>query len=173
MISTVAVLTCAGSPAAAQVEIVGGRHKTNVNTYQWTVTNSGRQPIVAFEFPRYVVEHLGAPVGWSAELVKKAPDGTPLAQQRVVYRALPNTRGIRPGESAEFSAVITIDKATPGLQTATVEFADGTKLSIPNVEIPWGISWFEKYALLIGMGTLFAMFLAVQVIRSRRKKPAW
>jgi hypothetical protein len=135
------------------------------------VTNHGGRPITRFEFPRYVVDDLGSPQGWTHEIVKTDADGRPIRPHRIVYKAESSLSAIRPGRSLVFEAQINIDKATPGRQPVIIGFDNGSTLEMADVEIPWDYPWLEKHALLIGMGGLFALFLVIQAMRGRRTKP--
>lgn len=164
------ILGLAAHETSAQVTVTGGRDPVEVNFYRWTVTNQGNKPIDRFEFPRYMVDDLGSPDGWSHQIVKTDAAGRSIEPHRIVYKADRPSTALRRGESAVFEAQINIDKATPGRQPVLVGFADGTTLEIADIEVPWDYPWLEKHALLIGMGTLFAIFLLVQMVRSRKPK---
>ena len=169
-----AVASAAGlAPVSrGQVVIDGGRDPVQVNFYRWTVTNRGGRAITRFEFPRYLVDDLASPTGWTHEIVKTDSTGRAIKPHRIVYKANSAASAIHAGGSLVFEAQINIDKATPGRQPVTIGFDDGSTIQIADVEIPWDYPWLEKHALLIGMGSLFAVFLIVQAIRSRRQKPA-
>jgi hypothetical protein len=48
-------------------------------------------------------------------------------------------------------------------------FADGTAHVVGGVELPRSDNFLEKHLLKIGFGVMFAIFIGVQILRSRRR----
>ena len=164
-------------PVAAQVTVDGGRSANNPVMYEWTVTNGNDGRIVAFWIPRHSpAENFEPPDGWECAVADKVKPGTKPTVRALEFRASSPRAAIRSGRSNIFKLLVTMDKATPRSGYAVVEFDDGAVQLIADVEIPGGSSWLRRRALAIGFGTMFAVFLLVQVIRGRRKsasdKPA-
>ncbi len=162
----------AAVPLAAQVAIDGGREPTNPYKYTWTLTNHGSKNITYLEIPHFLGVGFEAPPHWTYEITEQVVEGKPVTTGVVRTRPQSPWYALRPGQSAEFSLTVAVVANPPAPRSGTVKigFADDTVDTIAGVEVPCPVPWLQRHALLLELGAMFALFLLVQALRSRRKK---
>lgn len=173
MLSVVAWATALGTApltAVGQVIIEGGRHPDNSAMYTWTLVNHGDKPITSFQIPHFRGMVFTPPEGWEFEMTHKVEFGSEQKPGIITARA-PRGAALRPHHSAVFTLRIARELPNaPARRAATIGFADDTYQAIEGVEVPWRVPALRKYGLLFVLGIMFAAYLLVQVLRSRRRK---
>lgn len=157
-------------PVAAQVTIEGGRSSNDLSLYAWTITNNTSKPIVSFQIPYYQVRAIVEHEGWTCEVTDQPEVAGKERQRIVLFKVRSPSSAIFPGGTGVLNLRASVTKSAPGIGVATVGFANGTTETVSNVEIPWEFSWLQRHTLLISFGAIFAVFLLVQIVRSRGKK---
>lgn len=160
----------AGHPALAEggVTIVGDTLPDNPAHFRWTVTNESGANIVMFRAPRFLAETAIPPRGWTAEILK----GTSERNGEVVFRADTPADGVFPSSHLDFEVQDTrrvrVGRTKRPL-TVTVGRANGTEQKVVDVLCPTEESAFVRNLPMIGLGSMFVIFLAVQAARKRRR----
>jgi hypothetical protein len=80
--------------------------------------------------------------------------------------------GIPSGGSAKFEMRLARAGALPRPGTVAVRFADGTEVTVANVELPTAQSFLERNAMLIGLAAILVIALLVHLRRRRARRPA-
>jgi hypothetical protein len=138
------------------------------NAYHWTVSNNHTSPIVRVEIPHYRGSLFFAPRGWTStctNLVAVGARDTP-----GICTATATGDGIAPGRSATFNLQLASGSVKRGTGDVVIGYADSSKLTISGVLVTVPETWSDKYITLIGLGTILAVFVAVQFLRSRKKR---
>ena len=156
------------SPAALadrpKVTIVGGADASGHN-YSWTVTNGYTSPIVYVEFPHYHADLFFAPKSWSTETTALVNVGSKDEPGVCIARAESPAAGIPPGRALNFGMRVAPLPTRRGQGTVLIRFADGTESSVTGVGLPQPGSVWDEYASLIGLGTIFLLWI---IFRARR-----
>lgn len=164
----------AGRPVCAempQVTIEGGPD-ANGHGYTWTVTNGRALPIVHVEFPHYRASLFFASEGWKTECTNLVAVGVKsLAGVCAASTDIPAS-GIAAGRSATFSMQIASVGAKRGLGAVVVRFSDGVTQTISGVPVPTAEPPGDRNIPLIGLGTVFMIFIVVRAARRRRARAA-
>lgn len=155
------------------VVIEGGADETGQN-YAWTVTNRHSSTIVRVVFPHFRADLFQAPPGWKTHCTNLARvGGKELPGECTAWVDSPGD-GITPGQSARFAmrttGQATRQGASVGRGTVPITLADGTVLSVKDVEVPQRIGASTRYMPLIGLALVFALGIAWRTFR--RPKPA-
>ncbi|MCP4250590.1 MAG: hypothetical protein GY778_26405 [bacterium] len=155
------------------VQMTGGA-APNGEEYAWTVTNLNRSPIVGLTIPCYRAGMFRAPARWTAR--KEAAQDAAVAEpgtQVYVFAATSPAAHIAWKQSGEFAIRLKPGASvqrTPG--NVHIRFADGTDTVLLGIELPQPESAAEKQVWIIGLATMFAVFIGVQIIRHRRRNRA-
>jgi len=169
LVTTLGPLGSASAQEQPLATVEGGADVTGHN-YTWTVTNQHSSPIVAVEIPHYRADLFFGPDGWStAESTYLVNVGVKDRPGVCKAQAPSKTAGIPRGRSAQFKARINARGAKRGRAEVVVEYADGTRVTVANVEVPRAETLGEKHTLKIGFGVMFALFLGAQAIRHRKR----
>ncbi|UCC29594.1 MAG: hypothetical protein JSU86_15490 [Phycisphaerales bacterium] len=147
-----------------KVTIVGGADASGHN-YSWTVTNEYTSPIVYLEFPHYHADLFFAPESWSTETTALVNVGSKDKPGVCIARAESPAVGILPGRALNFGMRVAPLPTRRGQGTVLVRFADGTESGIAGVGLPQPGSAWDEYASLIGLGTIFLLWI---IFRARR-----
>jgi len=157
------------SDKASEIEIVGTPVAENPNYFRWTITNKSRASIVRFSAPRFMEELVVPPDGWNGEITKSATDNS----RGVQFTVAESKAAIQPGQSLVFQIQDMRPMRTgrtKAPQNVVIGLLDGSEVTIPNVLCPAGESPLVRNLNLIALGAMFAIFLLVQAIRTRRRK---
>jgi len=153
------------------VVIEGGPDPTGHN-YTWTVTNNHASPIVQIEFPHYRASLFTASKGWTTACTNlegigvKDPSG-------VCRAAIENSgAGVPTGRSATFDMQIAGGGAKRGSGEVVVRFADGLTTTVAGVSVPTAEPSGDRNLPLMGLGTVFFIFLIARAARRRRRAQA-
>lgn len=169
-VALLTVLLLPTSIAAASdpmVTITGGADPTG-HHYTWTLTNHHTSRVVFVEFPHYHVGMFFAPDGWSTdESTSILSVQATLKPGVCVARAQSPEDGTPPGASTVFRAQLGPYGAPRGPGVVRVQFADGTETLVRGVELPQAPSTGERFVPLIGLGSIFIVWLIVR--KTRRK----
>lgn len=168
---TLTVLACSSplQECPADVTVEGGMDPTNRHYYSWTVTTTNDEPIVGVEIPHYRGLIFTVPRGWSKEVTERASGSAEVEVGRLRATS-PTGGGIRRGQSATFSIQLHARGASAQRGIVIVEFADGTRVSIADVEYPGKEPWLTRNMTLVGMIGLVVAALVVHLVRSGRAK---
>ncbi len=151
------------------VTITGGVDAVNSQNYAWKVTNNHDQPIVSIQFDHYRADTLVCPDGWSQDWKNRSMVGGKNAPGFVRAYVEKPADGIPANRSESFQMRISLSSnvmARPG--KAIVKFADGTEVTVDNVEVPSAQSLLERNAMVIGMAVLFVVALTWHASRRKR-----
>ncbi|MCB9867342.1 MAG: hypothetical protein H6816_12005 [Phycisphaerales bacterium] len=155
--------------AEETVTVEGDTLPDNPAEFRWTVTNHSGSNIVMFKAPRFLASITLPPPGWSGEILK----GTTDRNGEAVFRADSPAAGIWPGRSLSFE-VHDLRRMRVGRtkRPLTVEIgrADGTQETVAGVLCPAEESFLAQNIPLIGLASMFGIFLLIQAVRKRRKK---
>lgn len=168
---TLTVLACLSpvQECPADVSVEGGMDPANRHFYSWTVTNDNVSPIITVEIPHYRGLIFTVPSGWSKEVTERASGSTEVDVGRLLATAPPDA-GIRRGQSAIFSIQLHARGASAQRGDVIVEFSDGTRVTIANVEYPGKEPWLTRYMTLVGMIGLAVVAVVIHLRRSGRAK---
>lgn len=165
------VLLLTGGVASAQeagVTITGGADDTGHN-YTWRVANKSTVPIVSVVFPQYMADLFTAPADWTTESTNlRGLGGGP---GECTATAADPDRGIAPGKEAIFTLRVAPKGARRGKGEVAVSFADGRQVRV-TAQVPTQEPFVERHIPLIGLGVMFALFLAYQARKSRKQQLA-
>lgn len=169
--ATLTVLACSSplQECPADVTVEGGMDPTNRHYYSWTVTNTNDEPIVAVEIPHYRGLIFTVPPGWFKDVTERAGGSAEVDVGRLLATA-PTGGGIRRGQSATFSIQLHARGASAQRGNVIVGFADGTSVTIADVECPGKESWLTQNMTLVGMIGLVVAALVVHLLRRGRAK---
>jgi len=175
-LASVVLLVLAGAlPALAQsskVEITGGIDNTN-QKYAWTMTNHSASPIVYVEIPHYHADLFTTPPGWEQKCTNlRMIGGGDDAPGVCTATMAAGNIGIPPGGTAQFGLRIAREGANRGRDVVKVRLADGTALELTDVELPVAPTFFEQFGTVLGLSALLVAFIAVQIVRQRRRRAA-
>jgi hypothetical protein len=156
---------------ASGVAITGGQDEQDRFRYAWSVTNNGDSPITYFEIPHFRGNLFVPPDGWVNEITQQNGVTPGEVVEGVWMSTCENPEScIQPGKSQSFVLTIaTRGGSTPQQRNAIIGFADGSRINVPGVECPIQEPWYSRYVMPLSMGVMFALFLIVQIIRSRKK----
>jgi hypothetical protein len=156
-----------------KVTIKGGVDPDNPQYFSWTVTNRHTAPIVFMGFPQYHGDSFWAPDGWGQEWKNQAKVGGGEDAPGWVRTSVSDpAEGIPPGGSARFEMRIARAGALPRSGKIAVRFADGTEVTVANVEVPAAASFLERNAMLIGLAAILVIAVLVHLRRRRARRPA-
>ena len=171
-LTAIALLACwmyvAGQALAVDVPnvtITGGADPSGYK-YTWVVNNKHLSPIVYIEFPHYHGALFFAPDGWVTECTALVNVGYKDEQGTCSASAEAPAAGVAPKRSTTFDMRIARLPTRRGKGTVLIRFADGVTTRVRSVELPVRESVGDKYAPLIGLGTIFLVWM---IIRSRRR----
>ena len=151
------------------VTINGGVDETHKH-YAWTVTNNYTKKIVSITFPHFGANLFFAPDGWKVDCTNLVAVGVSNPTGTCKATAESDRYSLSQSKSAEFSMQAGYQRAKRGTGSVTVNFEDGTQFIVRKVELPVAESTIDKNLPLIGLGTMFALYLLFTLLR--RKKPA-
>jgi hypothetical protein len=140
------------------------------NAYHWTINNKHTSPIVRVEIPHYRGSLFFAPKGWTSSCTNLVAVGAPDAPGVCTATASATDDGIAPGRSATFSMQLATGTVKRGAGDVVIGFADASTQNIGGVVVPVPETLGDRYISLIGLGTILAGFVAVQVFRSRKNR---
>lgn len=166
-------LSTARGQSMSGASVVGERDDTG-QFYEWTVTNTGDQPIVGIELPHFRVDLWTAPDGWSTDKSTNI-QGMPGVREESGFlraEATSPTAAIMPGASKTFKARINRKGAPRGHGKVTLTRADDTKLIVQNVVMPAQETWLDQYIMPIGLGVLLLIIVASQAMKKRKPTAA-
>lgn len=140
------------------VTISGGADASG-HHYTWTIRNRHSSPIVYVEIPHHRADLFTPPDGW-----------TQSRPERGVLAATADSVdvGITSGRPGVFYMRISAGGAGRGTGTIRVRFQDGTEVQVGGVTLPQPPS--DRYAAPIGLSAIFALWLAVRILRRRRSR---
>lgn len=166
-------LACFASITTAQeplVTIEGGADQTGT-MYQWTVTNHHTSPIVYVEFPHYRANIFFAPDGWSTnESTNLVGIGVTQQHGKCIAKINADEDGIVSNQQAIFSMKVWNDQVRRIKGTAYVKFYDQRVVSVKDVELPAPLALSDQYISLIGLGTIFLLWIVFQIVKSLKNK---
>ena len=140
-------------------------HRDEGRWFLWTVTNQAAKPITYFKAPHDYGYTVNPPDGWDFGLADRGRHGV------IECEATTELQAIRRGHRAEFRLEVQGDYQ-PAPRPVMIGFADGTKIELAGVLCPMREPFLRNHFPAIGLGVIFAAFLVVQAIRSRKKPPA-
>jgi len=149
----------------SKIAIEGERVAENVRHFRWTVTNNGKAPIIRFRAPSYLSSETIPPEGWTGI----PPKGGAPGEREFEFVADSNRHAIRTGQTLSFEVHDRRLRGTTKRRSVTIELLGGEVLTIDDVWCPAPESFVERNVPLIGLTTMFAIFLLVQALRKKRK----
>jgi len=160
---------CASAPGREPVEVTAEVEAAG-RAYSWTVSNRSTSPIVYVAIPHYAGSLFFAPDGWDTNdstcLVSTGAEDRP---GRCVAHVKDRAAGIHPGGSATFRLQLAPRGVKRGTGSVTVRFADRTTATVRGVALPQPEPVGDKYMTLIGLGTIFAVWLVGRSWAKRRR----
>jgi hypothetical protein len=158
----------AGMP---QVTIEGGPDATG-QSYVWTVTNNHASAIVHIEFPHYRANLFFAPNGWTTECTNLEAVGVRDPTGVCSASIEDSMGGHAESRSTTFRMQIGGRGAKRGLGAVVVRFADGVTQTIAGVPVPTAEQLGDRNVPLIGLSTMFIIFVVARAARHRRARAA-
>ncbi|MGE3181888.1 MAG: hypothetical protein AB7N71_09675 [Phycisphaerae bacterium] len=144
--------------AQPRVKIVGGKNLDG--NYDWRITNHTDSPIVKLTFPHYQADLFSTPEGWEQDCTFLVNVGVPDEVGNCVAIAPTPALGIAKGENAKFEMrIMNNPRAVRGSNTVLVEFADGRKEAIPDVELPVPPPKYDGVIMIAAFGLLILLFI--------------
>ncbi len=168
-LSLLAVMSAAPRAAADEVRavITAVVDETGQN-YGWTVTNRYYSPIVSIEFAHYKGHLLFAPEGWSVDCTNLFRIGW--QDETGVCRATCDSpaAGIVGQRSEVFKMHVGDRGVAPGPGNFLVRFVSGESYTVTGVPLPARYEVEGKYASLLGLGSIFLLWLIYRWLSRRR-----
>ncbi len=155
------------SPSPVSVE--GGPDGLG-NAYHWTVSNNHTSLIVRVEIPHYRGSLFFAPKGWTSSCTNLVAVGARDATGVCTATATATGDGIAPGRSATFNLQLASGSVKRGSGEVVIGFADATTHKMSGVLVPVPETLGDRYIPLIGLGTILAAFVVIQVFKSRKNR---
>ena len=140
------------------------------HTYHWTISNNHASPIVRVEIPHYRASLFFAPKGWTSTCTNLVAVGAIDAPGLCIASATAIVDGIAPGRSVQFGMQLGSASVKRGTGDVVIGYADSSKLTISGILVPVPETLSDKYIPLIGLGTILAVFVVVQVLKSRKNR---
>lgn len=154
------------APAAVSIE---GGPETASNAYRWTITNNHGSPIVRVELPQYRGSLFFPPTGWTSSCTNLVAVGAPDAPGTCTAIAKSESQGIALGRSSSFGLQLASGSVKRGFGEVVIGFADSSTHRVGGVMVPVPETLGDRYIPLIGLGTILALYVGVQITRSRKK----
>jgi hypothetical protein len=154
-----------------QVTIEGGPDATG-QSYEWTVTNNHASGIVRLEFPHYRANLFFAPNGWKTECTNLEAIGVRDPTGVCTASIEDSMGGNAESRSATFRMQIGGRGAKRGPGAVVVRFADGVTQTIVGVPVPTAEQLGDRNVPLIGLGTVFIIFVVARAAKRRRARAA-
>lgn len=154
--------------APSPVTIEGGP-ETGGNAYRWTITNNHGSPIVRVEIPQYRGSLFFPPTGWTSSCTNLVAVGAPDAPGTCTATAKTEMQGIASGRSSTFGLQLASGAVKRGFGDVVIGFADSSTQRVGGVMVPVPETLGDRYIPLIGLGTILALYVVVQLIRGRKK----
>jgi len=152
------------------VTITGGSADSGHN-YTWSVTNRYTSPIVRITFPHYRATVFDVPDGWNGKCTHLLGSGSTDEPGTCTAELLAPESSIQRGTSELFTMRVWQSGTQRTRATVSIWFADGTQLDVPGVELPARESFGDRYVSLLGLGSIFLVWLMVRAVRG--KKVTW
>lgn len=173
---TVCMATGAGDTqtAYAQTDLVtiqGGRQQKNRQVWQWTVTNRGQSPIVYMRFLHFRGDIFSYPKDrWNEEITNRNEVGMVQRNGTFILRAKDPSTGVQPRQSLEIGIQVAARGAFSVLSDVEIRFADGTAVTVLDVDCPQEQPIWERNTLLLGFGAMFVVLVIYRSLKGRRLK---
>jgi len=149
------------------VMIKGGSSDSGHN-YTWSVTNRYASPIVRITFPQYRATVFDVPDGWDRDCTHLLGSGSPDEPGTCTAEAIAPGTGIERGTSESFTMRVWQSGTQRTRGTVSIRFADGTQLDVAGVELPAREAFGDRYVSLLGLGSIFLVWLMVRAVRSKK-----
>ena len=151
---------------AADALIEGGADAAGFS-YEWTITNQRDSIIVQIEIPHHGASLLFAPEGWTVHCTNLVglgvADPTGICTASVDHSG----EGIAPHRTAKIRMQIASAGAKRGRGNVLVRFADGTEVTITDIEIPTAEPGGDRNVPLYGLGAIMVIIIAARSARRR------
>jgi hypothetical protein len=141
------------------------------HNYTWTLHHNHTAPLVEVRFDHFRVDTFLAPEPhlrrWNFDLTNKnsfgnKPGVCTLTPQR-------DNPGLRRGENLEFFIRVCPAGAPRGQGQIHFRFADGVETTL-QTELPVPETFFAKNASLLGLGSIFGLFILFKALQSTIKR---
>ncbi len=163
------VLAFAQAAVAQPAITIDGGADVSAHNYKWTVSHDHSAPLVYVEMPHFRVDTFTVPEGWTAEIENQ--NSLDLKPGRCIANAEDPNAGLPRGEPGVFTLRVNPAKALRGQAEAIFRFADGVEVT-KLLELPVKPSSFEQWAPPVALGAMFAVFVAVQAARKKKRRRA-
>lgn len=170
LIAALAAFIVTGPSAAADspnVAITGGTTDGGHN-YTWTVRNRHTSPIVSITFPHYRATVFDVPEGWDRNCTHLLQPGSRDEPGTCTATSAAPTSEIERGASATFTMRVFQRGTQRTRRTVSIGFADGAQVEVPGVELPARESFGDRYISLLGLGSIFLVWLLVRTVRGKK-----
>ena len=153
------------------VTIQGGRQQENRQVWRWTVTNRSQSPIVYMRFPHFRGDIFSYPKDrWNEEITNRNEVGMVPRNGTFILRAKDPSTGLQPGQPLEIGIQVAAKGAFSVLRDVEIRFADGTTVTVPDVDCPQEQPIWERNILLLGFGAMFLVLVIYRSLKGRRLK---
>jgi hypothetical protein len=164
----------APSADSAEVVVEGYSAPDNPQEFEWMVENHGKVPIVRFRTQHFLGKLTVPPHGWIRSKMTGNIGEHQVRETGILeFSVEKRPGGIFPNGRQAFR--LRLDPTwTRALTRATVEveFADGRIVEIPNVYCPAKAPFLRDNYPVVGLGSIFVIFIIAQAARNRRKAKA-
>ncbi len=166
LLLTAIVSTHADTPPT--VTVVGTRETPS--EFTWRITNNGSKPITSFQVTHSGGRKVTPPPGWIAKHLNQAVEENQLFRPGTIrYETDLTTNAIHKGQTKVFTLWDPNRGGKVLKKTVVIGFNDGSELTVTGVDCPSTEPFLGQNLPLIGLGTIFLVFLICRSVKGGKK----